>query len=219
MYVTKEHVGDVICQYDTGERFMVNQVLTDFMSVQKEDGTYEAYPSLMVNGAVDLDAERNASFHTNLELARMLYASEMAARRRLVPGQSDELDRQEASHALNLIKEQHTTFLARLQTEGQTRKAGPALADQFLDDLIQQEPGTTAVFFGSVVQYCCDHNGPSFYINGKLDKSREAASTALSELTAVQPNRTASFEALLKSAKDRAAQQNESPTLSYDLNR
>ncbi len=207
MVITKENIGDVICQYNNGERFKVQNISDNVLFIQKEDGTYASFASCIVAGGVEYDEARIASFHTNLSLARVLNAAQAAVERRFTPDQYDVVERQNASRVSEVVAEQRAEFSRRLQTNRQTLKAGHALADQFLNDLIQKAPGTTDVFFGAAVQYHNDAETISFSVDHAPAQNMQAAKVLLSERTAEPPTQAMSFDDLVKSATDRAKQQ------------
>ena len=223
MVVTKEQIGNVFCRYDNGERFIVNNVSDDLMFYQRENGVRECVSVHSVNGGVARDPARVEAFHTNLALARVLEGAEKAARNRLSSHKYDELERREASRVLSMVGEQRVAMDDRLKSERQTVKAGADLAGQFLDDLSRTAPGTTAVFFGATVKHCGHVSFTPFYhvfhVNGEPGISAYEATSALSELTAEKPNLTPSFENLLASAKNRAAQKEEQSKHSPEMNR
>lgn len=220
MVVTKKYIGDVICRYDSGERFLIDSVLGNLVFFQKENGKRECAANRSISGGIERDITRIASFHANLAFAHALDAAEGAARRRLSPGQPDELAKQEASRILAVIGEQRSAFNERLNSERQAAKAGPDLASQFLDSLSQRPAGASATFFGVTVQFC---GGPSHFFrlaDSPAVWDQQAMASFLSELTAGSPARKAlSFENLISSAKDRASRQQEPSRVSFDLNR
>lgn len=205
MVVTQDYIGDVICLFDNGERFMVNHISDNLLFYQSEDGARGCMAVHSVKGGVERDAKRIESFHKNVALVNVLDAAETAARHRLISARGNEMERTEAERVLNVTKEQRHTYLARLRGERETICPGTALAGQFLDALHTEQPGCSAMFFGVAVQR---QNGsePSFRINGGVYSTEDAASY-LGAISLNRRERQIVFSDLLSSAQRRAGQQ------------
>lgn len=206
MVVDREHIANIICLYDSGERFMVRNVSEQQVFALQEDGK-EYRAGRAVNGGVELDEGRIASFCRNLALSQALSAAEKAASRRFSGGHYDVHEQQEASRVLDITREQRSAFQTRFQSERGTVKAGTALARQFLSDLTQMGPGANAIFFGASVKHCGDDSGPFFRVNGGQARGQAETLSVLSDLTATIPSRSVSLDSLIHSARDQVAQQ------------
>ena len=217
MVVTKDYIGDVICRFDNGERFVINHISDNLLFYQSESGARGCMAAHSVDGGVERDPERIESFRKNVAFANVLEAAENAARRRFAPGQGDALDLMESDRVLDVTKEQRSTYLARLQEERQTVRPGAELAGQFLDSLHVERPGCSATFFGVTVLHQNEAE-PSFCINGGV-YSREDAAAYLSDVTLNREERATSFSDLISSAQHRAAQQAQGANKARDFSR
>ena len=201
MVISKDNIGDIICEFPTGKRFLVGNVEDRFCYRQEENGWRTCSTERLVEGGVERDLDRVSSFHDNLNLALALDAAELAAVRRLVPGQYDTMEQQEAARVLEIVDEQRQAFHSRLQNEHRTTKAGTALAEQFLVELDGRDSGSTGVFFGLTVK--CVRPGSHFQCNGMMSLSKSEANAYLADQTPEQVCRAESIDEKLAKAFDR----------------
>ena len=209
MIITKDNIGDIICEYSSGERFLVDNIADRYLYRQEENGENTCIIMQEIAGGIETDEARIDSFHSNVALAKALEAAEMAALRRLVPGQYDSREQQQAARVLEIVDDQRSTFLSRLRQERSTTRAGCGLAEQFLEELNQQGPGTTGVFFGEPVT--CMQQGLSFTLCGTQCLEREAAKAYLSECTPAVDPWSVPLDVRLASAFDRVSSQQSVP--------
>ena len=124
MVITKENIGDVVCEYSSGKRFLINNMSDGYIYCLEENGENTCIMAQEDSYGIETDENRIASFHNNVALAQALDAAELAALRRLVPGQYDFREQQEAARVLEIVDDQRTIFLSRLRYERSTTKAG-----------------------------------------------------------------------------------------------
>lgn len=205
MVVTKEHIGNIVCEYESGYRFLIQNVTDQNLYYHQENGEYYCIPLQAINGGVETDGTRVASFRDHLAVARALQAAEIAAARRLIPGEYHSLEQQNTARILDIVKEQRETLEADLQQQRKTMRAGSALAEQFLEALEVKGPGATDMFFGASVT-CFDNE--TFFVEGELCKSFQEARGRLSGCTLASPVKNQPFDEILNSAKKRVQSQN-----------
>lgn len=208
MKITKDHIGDVICIFSTGQRMLVTDISDQYFSYDLENGLSFLAKGFSVQGGVERAAQRVKSFHSNHDLAKALDAAELAALRRLDPSREDVEERAEASEVLSVADKQRTALKARMQKERETMKAGTELADQFLN-VLQQDASHSGDFFGVSASFS-DTDG-TYLIDGKSVRSREEALLWLSGLTIARP-KAASLESVLATANERAINQDRNKT-------
>lgn len=202
MVITKENIGDVVCEYSSGKRFLINNMSDGYIYCLEENGENTCIMAQEDSYGIETDENRIASFHNNVALAQALDAAELAALRRLVPGQYDFREQQEAARVLEIVDDQRTIFLSRLRYERSTTKAGASLARQFLEELDRLGPGTTGVFFGEPVT--CMQQGVGFSLCGFQSVKLEEAKGYLADLTLASFHSPISLDVRLASAIDHA---------------
>ncbi len=213
MIVTKEHVGDIVCEYDNGTRFVVNGVSDHKVFLQRETGEFACITDQFC-GAVESDSDRVESFRNNLSLVQALNAAETAAHRhQLSPCLGIEALADD-TQVLDFVSAQRRAFHARLEQEAAARKAGVSLAGQFLHDLSAAGPGAHGTFFGVEVRHLGNNRQeePFYDISGFCKHNTSAAVSLLSELTPKSSFSRHSIDDKIASALDRAKQREEGKT-------
>ena len=205
MIILRDHIGEIICEYESGLRFLIQNVSDRFLYCQKENGGSECIAAHHIAGGIEREESRVTSFHDNLALAQALDAAEMAALRRLVPGHYDTLDQQEVARVLEIVDNQRTILESRLVSERRETTAGPALAEQFIEELEGIGSSATRVFFGSEVT--CVQKGTSYLLDDLEVTSRQALKSHLSALSVQRSHTAQTFEEKLSSALDRVSGQ------------
>lgn len=200
MHLTQDHIGKVLCLYQTGERIRIQKIDQSYVYYEREYGShYVAHPHT-ADAFIEPDAERCATFERNYKLGYVLVSAELKAQRMIHGGESTPEMVAEGQHMLEVIHGQQKYLMDTIDHLNATERPHPELVSAFLSQLYELGNGSHDTFFGHRVESISSHTA-AFRVDGRaMDYD-----TALDHLCeqALQPRSKSSLDDIIHKADNR----------------
>ena len=200
MHLTQEHIGKVLCLYQTGERIRITAVDQSYVHYEREYGSHYVSHSHTADAFIEPDAVRCTSFERNYKLGNVLVSAELKAHRMIHGGESTPEMVAEGQRMLGVIHSQQKHLMDNIDRLNATECPHPALVSAFLSQLYELGNGSHDTFFGHRVESISSHTA-IFRVDGQaLDY--DLAMGHLCEQT-LQPRSKSSLDDIIHKADNR----------------
>ena len=203
MAISNKNKGLVIREYETGKRFLVNEVSAQNIICTDETGL-TANKGIDMEYGIEKNDEQLNTFHQNSTISGILTAATAAAARKLGSKEMDPEEHENAVRVLGIVEEQRTLVEDRILEDVSKKKANQDLAEQFLSSMNTHTPGTQRCFLGINVTMV---SKDTFQIGNEIYNNFEEAHERLSNLSSKGQAQAGSFEARLQAASIRSKEQ------------
>lgn len=166
MHLTQEHIGKVLCLYQTGERIRITAVDPSYVQYEREYGSHYAAHPHTADAFIEPDAERCAVFERNYKLGYVLVSAELKAQSIIHGAESTPEMVASAQHTLGVIHSQQKHLMDNIDRLIATQRPHPELVSSFLSQLYELGNGSHDTFFGHRVESISSHTA-AFRVDGR----------------------------------------------------
>jgi len=200
MHLTQEHIGKVLCLYQTGERIRITSVDPSYVQYEREYGSHYAAHSHTADAFIEPDAERCAMFERNYKLGYALVSAEVKAQSIIHGAESTPEMVSEAQHTLGVVHSQQKHLMDNIDRFNAQEPPHPELVSAFLSQLYELGNGSHDTFFGHRVESISSHTA-AFRVDGRA-MDFDVAMDHLCEQT-LQPRSKSSLDNIIHQADNR----------------